>query len=732
MYKLIPIAWILLCAVCANAQNNIDHWEAPVSDGAIWTYTVPTSTTASNWRQLGFTPDTTWRNGMASIGYGDGDDATLVPSGTTAVFMRYEFNIVDTAEIVEASFAMDYDDGFVAYLNGVEIARANVNPANPAYNTLAAGAHEAQLYTGGQPTYFRLTKATLSNLLVPGNNVLAVQAHNETAGSSDLTALPVFAVGLNNNLTRYNATPFWFVEPWTFESSNLPIVIINANNQNIGAGNFINARMGIIYNGAGQRNYVTDPQNNYYGAIGIHVRGSSSQGFPKKSYRVETRDSISGQDQSVSMLGLPSESDWILYAPYTEKTMLRDALIYRFGSQTMAYSPRTRYVEVVVDGDYKGVYVLTERIKRDQNRVNIANLTPNDTIGDQLTGGYVLKIDRNTGAGSYFTAINSGAGVVFDDPDGAALLPVQKAYIENYVNSFEQALSSPNFADPDSGYQRYIDRESFMDFFIANEFSNNVDGYRLSTFFYKDKDSRGGKLTMGPLWDFNLTLGNANYCNGQDTTAWSYTSCNYVYWWERLLEDPAYADALRCRYQYHRQRSLSEANLFHWIDSMAVELDEAQTRNYRRWPILGQYVWPNFFIGNTYQEEIDYMKTWISGRLRWLDANMPGSCPFPPNNNGTDPSGEIISSTPTLEQQTLLVAYPNPAREKIELRWNGGLSPKNAVRLVDMMGRVVAVHPLQNTAQTVPLAGLAAGVYELQILDGSNLRARVRVVVLNE
>ena len=281
-----------------------------------------------------------------------------------------------------------------------------------------------------------------------------------------------------------------------FTSSNLPIVVINTNGQTIKDDPKIEATMGIIYNGVGLRNNVTDAANNYNGKIGIEIRGSSSQMFPKKQYGIELHDAL-GASIDASLLGLPKQSDWILFAPYNDKSLVRDPLAYKLGRDLGRYAPRTKYCEVVLNGEYQGIYVLIEKIKRDKNRVDINKLDPIEITNDDLTGGYIIKIDKDTGTGgegwaSTFTPPGrSGTQTIFfqyDYPKAANIVVQQKEYIKQYVAAFENALAGDNFKDPNQGYAKYIDVDSFIDYFIANEVSKNVDAYRLSTFMYKRKD----------------------------------------------------------------------------------------------------------------------------------------------------------------------------------------------------------------------------------------------------
>jgi hypothetical protein len=146
---------------------------------------------------------------------------------------------------------------------------------------------------------------------------------------------------------------------------------------------------------------------------------------------------------------------------------------------------------------------------------------------------------------------------------------------------------------------------------------------------YKDRDDNGGKLTMGPFWDYNLAFGNADYCNGGITSGWEVNGgCgdNNPFWFERLLDDTTYQNKLKCRWEYLRERSFHQDSLFNFIDSMALYLNDAQQRNFQQWNILGNYVWPNYYVGSTYQDELNFFKTWIGDRLIWIDNNLGGNC----------------------------------------------------------------------------------------------------------
>lgn len=419
-----------------------------------------------------------------------------------------------------------------------------------------------------------------------------------------------------------------------FNEFNLPLIFIDTDGEAIIDDPKIEAHMGIV-NNVGTTNQMTDPFTDYDGRISIELRGSSSQTFAKKSFSFETQLE-DGSNNNVSLLGLPIENDWILNGPFSDKTQMRNALTFELGRSINRYTPRTHFCELFINDDYRGIYVLMENIKVDENRVDIATLLPSDTLGDELTGGYILKIDKLTGkfGGAWISPYPSLGGqelqIQFHKPDGEDLHQIQRDYIENHITEFETALFSEEFDDPEIGYAAYIDVGSFMDLYLINELSKNIDGYRLSTFFYKDKDSNGGKIVMGPWWDYNLAFGNANYCGGFDTNNWEIESGDCwqanPFWFERLLEDENYRNALRCRWTDYREGPWSEENIHAQIDSMQTELEGAQQRNFARWGTLGEFLWPNYYVGESHQEEVQILKDWISERLFWIDNNILGEC----------------------------------------------------------------------------------------------------------
>ncbi|MDB3967878.1 CotH kinase family protein [Flavobacteriaceae bacterium] len=372
--------------------------------------------------------------------------------------------------------------------------------------------------------------------------------------------------------------------------------------------------------------------------IGIEIRGSSSQMFDKKSYGFETWDEM-GEDLNASLGGFPKEEDWILYGPYSDKSLVRNVLIYELSNNLGQYASKTKFYELEINEVFQGTYVLMEKIKRDKNRVDISK----NKIED-ISGGYIIKIDKPTGDGDWyneniaFSSQYNTTGVLVDTgnvnflyeyPKADDISEEQKKYIQDYIHLFETTLISEGFKSIENGYRQFIDLDSFIDFFILNEFSKNPDGFRLSTYLHKEK---GGKLKMGPIWDFNLAFGNVNYCDGDSPHGWAHRfndicsgdNWQVPFWWNRFLDDPEYVGFLKERWAILRSEILSSDTVSGRLRELQENLkgSSAIDKNFGKWLILGKYIWPNKFIGDSYDSEINYLEEWINERFAWLDQNI--------------------------------------------------------------------------------------------------------------
>ncbi|HXJ74240.1 MAG TPA: CotH kinase family protein, partial [Candidatus Dormibacteraeota bacterium] len=301
---------------------------------------------------------------------------------------------------------------------------------------------------------------------------------------------------------------------------------------------------------------------------------------------------------------------------------------------------------LISEADYVGVYIFMERIKRGRDRVNVARLEPSDAIEPGISGGYVLKIDRGTA--TIPAALSRDFVPV--DPEDAGLTPAQRTWIGNYIAQFESALSGAGFANPAIGYAQYIDVPSWIDYHIMTELTYNVDEWYLSTYLSKD---RGGKLKLGPFWDFDRSLGNTTQIGGAGTTGWysdAITSFFASYWglppaqvveypwFRRLFQDSNFSQQYVDRYQELRRTVLSETNIAATVDRLAAARLESQARNYQKWPTLNSVIAPSSLAFPTYQQHVNHLKTWITQRLAWIDSHyLPG--PFFNQNGGDVPDG---------------------------------------------------------------------------------------------
>lgn len=464
------------------------------------------------------------------------------------------------------------------------------------------------------------------------------------------------------------------VDTTKIDHTNLPIVFIDtrgggSDTQVIHKDWRIAARMKIINNteGINYADTIAYPNQtvDYEGWIAIRYRGNTSfTNSPKKPYNFKTMKTadVSGGKQKVGFLGMPEDNTWVLLAPYIDRSLLRDVLVWQLARPYFDYTPRCRYCELVLDGVYYGIFVLAENIRKGKNRLD---LDDPGTSGDALTGGYLLQIDRNDEPffTSKYKAVDSNGKIYsayntiylqYKHPDYEDLLPGEAEYIQQRVNQMEDALASDDFTDPDTGYRQYLDPMSFIDQQLSQEISGNVDGYRLSTNIYKHRDSQDARFKTA-LWDFNLAFGNSNSANAKETDFWryqnsyltSYNAYNKVpFWWMRLMEDPAYVMQLKERYAQYRNENYSNEHIEAAIDSITSLLREggALERNNTTWKM---------FKSTTYDMEIDRIKQWLRGRVAWMDEQLE-----------YDSSGIIL---PSADFKKRIVGYYTLKGERVEV-----------------------------------------------------------------
>ena len=602
------------------------------------------------------------------------ESATATPNTSCYIRIKFQIKTGDLDGINSLKLKTLYDDGFSASLNGVEVVRRN-SPNPLEWNSSATQNHEAD-----QEETIDVT-AGLQALKI-GENLLAVHALNVQVSSSDF----LFAAELIGTAE---------VVPQPFSDSNLPIVVINTFGQSIPDEPKIVAEMGVIDNGPGQRNRFSDDYNDFHGQIAIELRGSSSMSWPKKQYGLETQNE-NGENLNVSLLGLPPENDWVLNAPFIDRSFMRNVLIYRLSRELGQYAPRSKFCEVVLNGSYQGVYVLLERIKRDSARVDVSELRPEENTGDDVTGGYIIKVDKP--GNDYFVSLyppfegsNREVRYQYHYPQDVLITEAQKQYIRTWMFAFEDMMSGSNIADPVNGYAKYIDVDSFADNFLLNEISKNVDGFRLSAFLYKEKDSQGGKLFAGPLWDFNLAFGNANYYDAQGIDGWQLI--NFLdsgdgflppFWWYRLADHYTFENHLKSRWARHRAKSFDIGYIHDLIDAMGDTLAEAAARNFELWPGPGEPgtgFWPVpevFYSFSSYQDELDFLKDWIAERVLWIDENLSDLADVPMPAQKSGPSHYYLYPN-----------TPNPFNMTTSIQFDLPLAGSMTLDIFDARGRLV-------------------------------------------
>ena len=390
----------------------------------------------------------------------------------------------------------------------------------------------------------------------------------------------------------------------------------------------------------------------YDGPIGIKLRGNSSLGFPQKKYTIELRDK-EGRDVEASLMGMPAHSDWVLLAPYSDVSTVRDPLAFQLWRDMGHWGPRTQMVELTVNGEYRGIYILSEAIKRGQERVNIAKMKKSDTQGRDVTGGYILRIDTYDEDDATFVSKVPGIGegnmtsqVIWSCiyPKKKKLQPEQFEYIQNYIDTVEQVIQSDSFADPVKGYARYIDVPSFVDYFIHTELSVNADGYKRSAYFYKEKqkaNGKGGKLVAGPVWDYNLAYGNANFSNGDNPEAWCFEGASNSptpALWQRLLQNPAFRKAVKVRYQTLRKGVLSNESIEAYIDEQARLLAPCLAHHFATFPEL--------LVSE--EEKKNLPKARPFGSFPMMGDSIPGGFPMMSGFGGFPMMGDSIPHFPMM------------------------------------------------------------------------------------
>lgn len=446
------------------------------------------------------------------------------------------------------------------------------------------------------------------------------------------------------------------------ESTNLPIVFIESGGQMILRDDYILANMKIIHNGEGELNYGdTILHNNqhidYDGYIALKYRGHSSFNYSdKKPYAFRTlKNGIlpidGGEKKKVSLLGMRKDSKWAMLAPWSDRSMIRDVLSFDLARPWMDFVPDTRFCEIVLDGTYCGIYILTERVSQGKNRLNLKD---SKEIGNDGETDILVYIDRGDDSGYEslyhpygINGINVEKKIIYEyifpeEKDFSVLPEKTKDYVNSEIDRMEESFLTSYYQDPSIGYRTQVDVMSFIDYMLSAEVSNNIDGYRLSTYLYRYCNTHAGEDGCDSrwkmsLWDYNFAWGNSKYNGHVSNTMWHYdinfrkdyqNDKNWVpFYWHRMLNDSLYVEQLKKRWHEYRNSNHSNESIEFKVDSLTtlLQLGGALTRNEEAWQIFTSNIWGVGYSVNSYSEEIAHLKNWIVGRLAFMDKELSES-----------------------------------------------------------------------------------------------------------
>jgi hypothetical protein len=383
--------------------------------------------------------------------------------------------------------------------------------------------------------------------------------------------------------------------------TKLPLVVLETDHA-VRKSPKVRARMGLIDHAT---NTVKGSPNGYDGFAGISIRGQSSSRFAKKSYTVELRDEA-GKNRNETLLGMPAENDWALYASHNDKSLMRNVVAYSAARRLGDWAARTRYVELVLNGRYQGAYILMETVKFDRGRV-----VAEDT---GLGGRYLTEMTLGWQArkkGKFLRTPVKKQAVVYDDPKREDLSTQEAGYIRRVVQGFERDL----YRGSRAAWRSRLHVAAAVDYILLEELFRNPDAFQASTYMVK---GAGSKLKLGPVWDFDIGMGNSTRANASSTAGWMTAS---RVWAERLLADPRFKSELKRRWRTLRASGLRRS-MFETTTASVRELGPAAQRNFRRWPVLNKRVWQEPVLRGSYKAEVRGLRSWLRGRVAWLDRTL--------------------------------------------------------------------------------------------------------------
>ena len=393
--------------------------------------------------------------------------------------------------------------------------------------------------------------------------------------------------------------------------SNLPTFYINTEN-NVPIAikeQWVNGTLTVV---------SSDPSETLLNVVTeIRGRGNSTWGFAKKPYRLKL-------DKRTNLLNLPAmEKNWVLLANHADKALIRNALAFKISELVgLNYTPPARFVDVVLNNQFLGNYMVTDQIEVKPYRVTVEEQEIYDMDEPAISGGYLLEIDGFAVSEPLYFTTDRGLPVTIKYPDDDKINSAQLNYIIRYIKDFENTLFSDNFTDEKLGYRAKVDTNTLINWYIGSELSGNPDSF-WSTYIYKYRNN--DKLYFGPLWDYDIAFNNDNRLGDAVEKLMLTDGHQYRFWIERICEDEWFLKAVDRRWKELINKGI-EQQLIQYITDLSTLLDESQRLNFNLWPVLSQRIHYEAFLFNTYEEGIDFLKAYIQKRVAFLSdqfANPP-------------------------------------------------------------------------------------------------------------
>jgi hypothetical protein len=506
---------------------------------------------------------------------------------------KYDLNITNLSDILQLRVGLNYPSGFILTIND----KYTVKSPNLFQDTLfdnnivlPHNYNRNNVYE-----YFYLIKEELQK----GRNTIKYQII-----SDNKTEKPqIFFEALKPGLFIIPLKE-WFFLVNNFKTTTLPEVSITTLKGEISDQGKIKAVLSTNFNGSKETSNIK-----------IEIRGNTSKKFSRKSYKFVTYTD-NWEKANRSFLGLPEESEWVLYVPYNDKSLIRNALTYYLSGKTGQYAPRFKFCDLYLNHEYVGVYVFIEKPKLSKNRISIG-------YGKKGSDAYFCEVDRSTPK-LFGWFLNKYTNINVISSKHKKLSKEKTNYIYNSIEELHQAFNSKvlDYKHIDS----LIDINAMIDYIIINELTKNVDAYRLSCYFTLPYHK---PLKMGPVWDFDLAYGNCFYYGEDETINWTYDwtyeatapgdTFEILNWPKIMLSDPVYKDRIRSKWMEYRQGFLSNDSIINTIDKMVKEIGNSQINNFKEFPILSEWTWPNVYNGGSHENEIFYIKSWLIKRMSWMD-----------------------------------------------------------------------------------------------------------------